>query len=174
MPGFEKIDSALFRIIRDSELDVEEEGEDFVRNFERAVKQRRRGRVIQIKFAAPASKHLVQFVSEQMHVDMADVIEVTGLLGLSNLRDLCEQAPGHLRYPPFSVRFPERINDFGGDCFAAIAAKDIVIHHPFETFDVVIQFFETGGGRPGRGVDQADAISHQQGFADPEDADSGG
>ena len=148
MPGFRKTDSALFRIIRDSELDVEEEGEDFVRNFERAVKQRRRGRIIQIKFASPASKHLVQFVSEQMHVDMGDVIEVTGMLGLSNLKELYEQSPGHLKYPPFSVRFPERINDFGGDCFAAIAAKDIVIHHPFETFDVVIQFLKQAAEDP--------------------------
>jgi len=148
MPGFEKIDSALFRIVRDSELDVEEEDEDFVRNFERAVKQRRRGRVIQIKFAAPASKHLVHFVSEQMHVDMGDVIEVDGLLGLSNVKELCEHAPPELKFPPFHVRFPERINDFAGDCFAAIAAKDIVIHHPFETFDVVIQFLKQAAEDP--------------------------
>jgi len=148
LPGAQKSDAALFRIIRDSELDVEEEGEDFVRNFERAVKQRRRGRVIQIKFAAPASKSLVQFVSEQMHVDMNDVIEVAGMLGLTNLKELCEHAPPDLRYPPFSVRFPERINDFGGDCFAAIAAKDIVIHHPFETFDVVIQFLKQAAEDP--------------------------
>jgi len=148
MPGFTANDSALFRIIRDSELDLEEEGEDFVRNFERAVKQRRRGRVIQIKFAAPASKTLVHFVSEQMHVHMNDVIEVTGMLGLGNLKELYEHAPMDLKYHPFQVRFPERINDFGGDCFAAIAAKDIVIHHPFETFDVVIQFLKQAAADP--------------------------
>jgi len=148
MPGAQKTDSALFRIIRDSELDVEEEGEDFVRNFERAVKQRRRGRVIQIKFAMPAGKSLVQFVSEQMHVVMDDVIEIDGMLGLASLRELCEHAPPRLRYPPFQVRFPERINDFGGDCFAAIAAKDIVIHHPFETFDVVIQYLKQAAEDP--------------------------
>jgi polyphosphate kinase len=148
LPGFQKTDMAFFRIVRDSELAVEEEGEDFVRNFERAVKQRRRGRVIQIKFATPASKNLVQFVSEQMHVDMTDVIEVDGMLGLVNLRELYEHAPGELKYPPFHVRFPERINDFGGDCFAAIAAKDIVVHHPFETFDVVIQFLKQAAEDP--------------------------
>ncbi len=142
MPGFQKNDSALFRIIRDSELDIEEEGEDFVRNFERAVKQRRRGRVIQIKFASPASKPLMQFVTDHMHVDIADVIEVGGMLGLASLKELYEPGPERLKYPSFSVRFPERINDYGGDCFAAIAAKDIVIHHPFETFDVVIQFLK--------------------------------
>lgn len=148
LPGAQKKDSALFRIVRDSELDVEEEGEDFVRNFERAVKQRRRGRVIQIKFALPASKALVQFVSEQMHVDMGDVIEVDGMLGLSSLRELYDSGPPELKYPPFHVRFPERITDFGGDCFAAIAAKDIVIHHPFETFDVVIQFLKQAAEDP--------------------------
>jgi polyphosphate kinase len=155
MPGFFKLDSALFRIIRDSELEVDEEDEDFVRNFERAIKQRRRGRVIQIKFSAPASKALVAFVSEQMHVKMEDVIEVNGMLGLSNLRDLCENAPTDLRYPAFQARFPERINDFGGDCFAAIAAKDIVIHHPFETFDVVVQFLK-------QAVDDPDVVSIKQ------------
>jgi polyphosphate kinase len=155
MPGFFKLDSALFRIIRDSELEVDEEDEDFVRNFERAIKQRRRGRVIQIKFSAPASKALVAFVSEQMHVKMDDVIEVNGMLGLSNLKDLCENAPSDLRYPAFQARFPERINDFGGDCFAAIAAKDIVIHHPFETFDVVVQFLK-------QAVDDPDVVSIKQ------------
>ncbi len=148
MPDFESVDSALFRIIRDSELDIEDEGEDFVRNFERALKQRRRGRVIQIKFATPASKALVHFVSEQMHVDMLDVIEVNGMLGLTSLRELTKNARADLKFPPFQVRFPERINDYGGDCFAAIAAKDIVIHHPFETFDVVIRFLKQAAEDP--------------------------
>ncbi|NBO18319.1 MAG: RNA degradosome polyphosphate kinase [Proteobacteria bacterium] len=148
MPDFTSTDSALFRIIRDSELDLHEEGDDFVRNFERALKQRRRGRVIQIKFAAPASKALLHFVSEQMHVDMADVIEVGGMLGLSSLRELLAGATPQEKFPPFAVRFPERINDYGGNCFAAIAAKDIVIHHPFETFDVVIQFLKQAAQDP--------------------------
>lgn len=148
MPKFSALDSALFRIIRDSELEVEEEDKDFVRNFELAVKQRRRGRVIQIKFAAPASHHLVQFVSEQMHVELENVIDVEGLLGLANLKELLDFAPPALRFLPFKVRFPERINDYGGNCFAAIAAKDIVIHHPFETFDVVIQFLRQAAEDP--------------------------
>jgi polyphosphate kinase len=148
MPGFTKIHSAMFRIIRDSDLDVEEEGEDFVRNFERAVKQRRRGRVIQIKFAAHAPRHLMHFVTEQINVEMSDVMEVHGMLGLASLKELYEHASPTLKYPPFAVRFPERINDYDGDCFAAIAAKDIVIHHPFETFDVVIQFLRQAAADP--------------------------
>ena len=148
MPGFVQEHSALFRIIRDSDLDVDEEGEDFVRNFERAVKQRRRGRVIQVKFAAPAEATLVQFVAEHMQVALTDVIEVQGMLGLSSLKELYESAPAELKFQPFKVRFPERINDYGGDCFAAIAAKDIVIHHPFETFDVVVQFLRQAAADP--------------------------
>ncbi len=148
MPGFSVHDSALFRIIRDSELEIEDEDKDFVRNFELAVKQRRRGRVIQIKFASPASHTLVQFVSEQMHVEMENVIDVEGLLGLVNLKELLENSPPSLRFQPFKARFPERINDFGGDCFAAIAAKDIIIHHPFETFNVVIQFLRQAAEDP--------------------------
>jgi polyphosphate kinase len=142
MPGFTKLDSTLFRIIRDSDLDLEEDNQDFVRNFERAVKQRRRGRVIQIKFATPASKNLVQFVAEQIHIPLSDVIEVKGILGLATLKELYPSAPAQFKFPPFQVRFPERIDDYGGDCFAAIAAKDIIIHHPFETFDVVVQYLK--------------------------------
>ncbi len=150
MPGFEKIDSTLFRIIRDSDLDVEEEEQDenFVRNFERAIKQRRRGSVIQIKFAAPAPKHLVQFVAEQIHVETSDIIEVSGMLGLASLRELYEELPDTLKFPAFSVRFPERIIDYGGDCFAAIAAKDIVVHHPYESFDVVVQYLKQAASDP--------------------------
>lgn len=155
MPRFHALDSALFRIIRDSELEVEDDDKDFVRNFELAIKQRRRGRVIQIKFATPASHKLVGFVSEQMHVELEDVIEVEGMLGLTNLKELVENSPPSLRFPPFKVRFPERINDFGGDCFAAIATKDIVIHHPFETFDVVVQFLR-------QAAEDADVVSIKQ------------
>ena len=148
MPGFDRVDSTLFRIIRDSELDVEEQDENFVRNFERAVKQRRRGNVIQIKFALPASKNLVHFVAEHMNVDTSDVVEVSGLLGLSSLRELYDYLPALMKFPEFDVRFPERINDYDGNCFAAIAAKDIVVHHPFESFDVVVQFLKQAARDP--------------------------
>ncbi len=149
MPGFRKENHALFRIIRDSELEVDEHvDEDFLRHFERAVKQRRRGRVVQIKFSSPAPRHLVQFVTEQLQIDVADIIEVSGILGLSSIRELIDYLPDNLKFPAFNVRFPERINDYDGDCFAAIAAKDIVVHHPFESFDVVIQFLRQATADP--------------------------
>ncbi len=139
-PHYDKKDSITIRIIRDSDLDIEEEAEDLVRHFERAVKSRRRGRVIRIKATKSASPQLLQFIIEQLHVESQDIIHVQGIVGLTGLKELYDIARPDLRFTPYNVRFPERINDFGGDCFAAIEAKDIVVHHPFESFDVVVQF----------------------------------
>jgi polyphosphate kinase len=132
--------STLLRIVRDSDLDIEEEAEDLVRYFERAVKRRRRGRIIRIKVAKPTSDALMQFILSQMQVESDDIISTQGMIGLSSLAELYACDRPDLKYPPYSVRFPERITDYGGDCFAAIEAKDIVVHHPFESFDVVVQF----------------------------------
>ena len=147
-PGFEKLEEALIRIVRDSDLDVEEEAEDLVRVFERAVKRRRRGRVIRVKMMGPTPKALKQFVMEQMQVAEQDISESSGMIGLSSLAALYEIPRADLKYPPYKARFPERINDFGGDCFAAISAKDIVVHHPFESFDVVVQFLRQAAADP--------------------------
>ncbi len=147
-PGFRKLESALFRIVRDGDLDIEDEADDFVRNFERAVKQRRRGRVIRVRFVSPAPKSLVHFVAEQFQVAADELLELPGILGMRALKEIYEAGPAELKYPPFTVRFPERINDFGGDCFAAIAAKDIIVHHPFESFDVVLQFLRQAACDP--------------------------
>lgn len=147
-PNHEILDKALFRVVRDSELDVEDEAEDFVQHFEQAIKQRRRGRVIRVRFETPASPYLVQFVQEHVRVDSSDVLQLDGMVGMRSLKEIYEQGPSNLKFPPFKARFPERINDYQGDCFAAIAAKDIIIHHPFETFDVVVQFLKQAANDP--------------------------
>ncbi len=139
-PGYEKIDAALFSVLRDSDLDVEEEAEDLVRHYERAIKRRRRGQIIRIKVGGTLSPYFRQFLIEQMQAAERDIVEVAGMIGLASLTELYDLPRPELRYTPYTVRFPERINDFGGDCFAAISAKDIVVHHPFESFDVVVQF----------------------------------
>ncbi len=139
-PHSEKRSSTLLRIVRDSDLDIEEEAEDLVRYFERAVKRRRRGRVIRIKVAYPTPPDLLQFITTQLQIESDDVLSTQGMIGLSNLAEIWEIDRPDLKYPPYNVRFPERIKDYGGDCFAAIEAKDIVVHHPFESFDVVVQF----------------------------------
>ena len=139
-PRSERLASTLVRIVRDSDLDVEEEAEDLVRYFERAVKRRRRGRIIRIKMVSGGEQHFQQFILSQMHVESEDVVSVQGMVGLPSLSELYDIARPDLKFTPYNVRFPERITDFAGDCFAAIEAKDIVVHHPFESFDVVVQF----------------------------------
>ena len=141
-PSSEKHASTLLRIVRDSDLDVEEEAEDLVRYFERAVKQRRRGRVIRIKIAAPTPPNLMQFLLTQMQIESDDVISTQGMIGLATLGELYDLPRPDLKFTPYNVRFPERITDYAGDCFAAIEAKDIIVHHPFESFDVVVKFLK--------------------------------
>lgn len=148
-PGFEKTDSGLFRILRDSDLEISEEAEDLVRYYEKAIKQRRRGRVIRIKAMSPVSPRLLDYFAEQMDVEQAeDMVEVQGMVGLASLSELYDCARPELKYPPFEARFPERITEYAGDCFAAIHAKDIVVHHPFESFDVVVQFLRQAAADP--------------------------
>lgn len=148
-PGFEKTDAGLFRIIRDSDLEIEEEAEDLVRHFEKAIKQRRRGRVIRIKALSPVSLRLLEYFAEQMHVEQhEDIMEVGGMVGLASISELYDCARPDLKFPAFEARFPERITEYGGDCFAAIHAKDIVVHHPYESFDVVVQFIRQAAADP--------------------------
>lgn len=147
-PQFELIDSGLIRITRDSELDVEEDAEDLVLDFERAIKRRRRGRAVRVSSTEETPQHLLQLVMEQLQVEERDVKQVEGMVGLAHLDELLDIDRSDLRFPSFTVRFPERINDFHGDCFAAIAAKDIVVHHPYESFDVVVRFVEQAARDP--------------------------
>ncbi len=147
-PGFTLHSSGLFRIVRDSDLEIEEEAEDLMRNLDIAVKKRRYGRVVRVGTTRGVSHKLLQFMLEHLPADPADVVELDGLVGLATLSELYAIARPELKFTPFKVRFPERINDFGGDCFAAIHAKDIIVHHPYESFDVVVQFLSQAARDP--------------------------
>jgi len=139
-PGFNVEGHGVFRVIRDSDLEVEEEAEDLVRQFESAIKRRKRGSVVRLAIAGRMPADLENFLIRQTQTAPENVTHMQGMIGLADVRKLIDDHQPDLQFPPFSARFPERIRDFGGDCFAAIRNKDIVVHHPYESFDVVVQF----------------------------------
>lgn len=146
-PDFEVESTGLFRITRDSDIAIDEEAEDLVRHFEFLLKERRRGRVIRLELNEGIEPELRRFLIESFECWDEDIQE-TDFLGMVDLKGLIDSGRQDLLFPPFTARFPERIRDFDGNHFAAIAAKDILVHHPYEEFDVVIQFLRQAARDP--------------------------
>ncbi len=147
-PGFKSAGHSVFRIVRDSDIEIEEEAEDLIAEFKILLRQRRRGRIVRIHIDKDGPKDLRQFIVREIGAEPRDVMQLDGLLGMKDLSGLIVDDRPELLFMPFEPRFPERIREMGGDCFEAIRAKDILVHHPYESFDVVIQFIRQAASDP--------------------------
>jgi polyphosphate kinase len=147
-PGYKAKGHCTFRVLRDSDLEVEDEAEDLVREFETALKRRRRGEVVRLKISADAPKKLQSLIEEELEVSDAEVIEIQGMIGVGDLKELVVDSRPDLLWPSFTPRVPERVSDHEGDMFSAIRQKDMLLHHPYETFDMVVRFIRQAARDP--------------------------
>ena len=147
-PGYRATGHCTFRVLRDSDLEVEEEAEDLVREFEVALKRRRRGEVVRLKISAGAPAELREMIMRELEVIPEEVIEIDGMIGIADLKELVLDSRPDLLWPSFTPRVPERVQDHDGDMFAAIRQKDMLLHHPYETFDMVVRFLSQAARDP--------------------------
>lgn len=147
-PGFVEDGRCLFRIIRDSDIEIDDEAEDLIREFEILLRQRRRGRIVRIKINDDAPVVLRDMILEEIEAEPNDLVLIDGMIGIAQLAELITSERRDLQFSPFEPRYPERIREHGGDCFSAIRKKDILVHHPYESFDVVVEFLRQAAKDP--------------------------
>lgn len=147
-PGYNVAGDGLFRLIRDSDIEVEEEAEDLVLLFESALKRRRRGSVIRLKIDSGMPEHLVKFLAAELEIDNRAIVMIDGLLGIEAISQIISDERPDLCFPPSKPRFPERVKEAGGHVITAIGKKDFIVHHPYESFDVVVQFLRQAAEDP--------------------------
>ena len=147
-PGYEARGHCIFRVLRDSDIEIEEEAEDLVREFETALKRRRKGHAIRLKLNDDAPEVLKQLIAEELEIDRSEVIEVDGVVGIQDLNQLATDDRTDLAWVPYQPRLPERVRDHKGDIFAAVRQKDMLLHHPYESFETVVDFLRQAARDP--------------------------
>ena len=147
-PGFTIEGDGLFRVLRDSDIEIEEEAEDLVRTFRSAIQRRRRGQVIQLELEEDFDPAAEALLLEQLGINEAAVIKTDGMIGIDGLAEIVREDRPDLKFDAYSPRFPERIREHDGDAFSAIREKDIIIHHPYESFEVVVDFIRQAAADP--------------------------
>ncbi len=147
-PGFRMEGHGVFRVLRDSDIEVEEDAEDLVRYFRTAIQRRRRGKIILLQLQGELNQTAEQLLLDQLGLEQAMIIKTGGLVGMSGLSAIVEEDRPELKFEPYNPRFPERILEHDGDCFAAIREKDLIVHHPYESFEVVIDFLRQAAADP--------------------------
>ena len=147
-PGYRTEGHCVFRVLRDSDLEVEEEAEDLMREFETALKRRRRGDAIRLKLSSDSPEPLKALIREALNVGLNELIEVDGVVGIGDLSELVIDDRPELRWASYNPRLPERVRDHDGDIFAAIRQKDMLLHHPYEGFEIVVNFLQQAARDP--------------------------
>ena len=147
-PDYHAQAAGAFRAVRDSDLEIEEEAEDLVQTLGSALKRRRRGSIIRLEVSASMPSELRSWITNQLRIKDRDIVVSSELVGLQRLAQMIACKGAELRFPTYTPRFPERIREYGGDCFAAIRSKDILVHHPYESFDTVVQFLRQAARDP--------------------------
>ncbi|WP_271078713.1 RNA degradosome polyphosphate kinase [Aurantiacibacter sp. MUD61] len=147
-PGFDVLGDGVFRVLRDSDIEIEEEAEDLVRLFRSAIQRRRRGQVIMLEIDESFDPEAEELLREKLGLSQAAIATTEGMLGISGLSEVVEEERPDLKFPSYSPRYPERVLEHDGDLFAALGAKDIIIHHPYESFEVVVDFLRQAAADP--------------------------
>ena len=147
-PRHQLVSAAMFSILRDSEIEIDDEANDLIHEFENALRARQRGNVVLLTLSKDAPKPIRHLLKSAMDIDENNFFDTDGPVALNNFAELLNYIPKHLLFPAFTPRFPQRISDFNGDCFAAIRNKDIIVHHPYESFEVVVRYLQQAATDP--------------------------
>ena len=147
-PGYHLNKYTSVRIIRDSDIEFEEEAEDLIMYLEKALKKRRRGRIVKLEIRSNADPLLKKFVYKKLEVTDDEVYEMDSFVGVHQIDQIYNKKNTNLVFKSFSPRQVERLKQFKDDYFATIKAKDFIVHHPYETFDAVIQFLTQAADDP--------------------------